>query len=211
MQVTKDLPKNEGDIMNEKELLSKLGIEEPTEEMVSVLETFAKDKTKGIEEMMQKRINSLTREKHTLSDEISGLKADVDSKNAEFEKLQKNLTDYSSYKEQFDKLKQEQHAKMNDRWKQALEKLNVSETDKRYDNIQKIKARLTLKDKPEDYKPEEIEKNLEIYEIYAEAGAIDRVESQGSPNVPPTTSQHPPSMPKGGVVSQAAARMIGKK
>jgi len=210
MLVTKHLPKNEGVTMNEKELLSKLGIEEPTEAMVSLLEDFAKSQTKGIEESMQKRINSLTKEKHELSGQISDLKANAELFNDEKTKFQKQLDELSTKSVQFDEFQKQQRAKMDDKWKQALEKLNVPETDKRYDNIQRLKARLTLKDKPDEYSPEEIEKNLEIYEIYADAGAIDKIDASGTPSPPPSGGTTPSPPPKGGLVSRAADKLTGK-
>src|SRR5690554_6337621 len=129
--------------MDARELLKKLGIAEPTDEQASIAETFAKDYSKGVEDSMQKRINSLTKEKHNLSDEISGLKAEKAAFDDKYSKLQNkydtDIAQFTKYKEQFEEIQTKRAESLKSKWVQALAKLNVPETDKRYENAKKVK------------------------------------------------------------------------
>jgi len=200
--------------MDARELLKKLGIAEPTDEQASIAETFAKDYSKGVEDSMQKRINSLTKEKHNLSDEISGLKAEKAAFDDKYSKLQNkydtDIAQFTKYKEQFEEIQTKRAESLKSKWVQALAKLNVPETDKRYENAKKVKDKLGIVDldKPEELQPDQIEKKLEIYDIYAETGFIDKVE--GTP--PPETKKgETKGHYTGGVVAQAVQRLSGSK
>ncbi len=174
--------------MELKELIAKLGIES-TADNEKVLTEFAKSQTVGIEKSMQERINALTKEKHELKGQISDLTAKSELASSEVTKLTETVKELESAKTELQTFREQQATKKREGMKAVMDSINsIKDTDKRFENVAKVKAKMVIKEKLEEYTEAEIEKNLDVWNMATELGAIDKITGSETPAVPPSSN-----------------------
>lgn len=187
------------------ELIQKLLATEDESERTKAVEQYTKSKTEDIEKSMQKRINALTAEVHAEKEKTSKAIANEELANSQVTKLKSDMENLKDFEKKYNSIQAEHTAKLREKMQRVMKEIDVPDSDKKYDLVQKVKSRLKLKDKIEDLTPDEIEENLKVYEIYAEAGHFVSTASD-NPTYPDSGERKPPAAtPKGGVVTQALA------
>jgi hypothetical protein len=189
--------------MKIKDLLTKIGITEEAEQSKAIehIESYVKSQTKDTETNMQQRINALTKEKHELKATISDLTAKVEVAETQQIDLTKQITELSDYKSKYESFQSERTKTLRAKQEQILKRLDIPETDKLFERAKKVKDKLIIKDKLEDYTADEIKKNVEIFDIYVDAGFFEAVTDQDT-ELPPTGDKGTTTKCKGGIVSR---------
>ena len=158
--------------MSIKELLAKHGVDnaELQVDLESLLSTAESKKTDGIPYARFKEkveeVRNLQADKAELENKVTGLEKEIETNKTEVDRLKGIETEFNTYQEkQFETAKSE--------FEKIVEQLSVKETDPKHEQYKKVLGKFKLGTKEEPLTKEQIERNLEIYNLAKELGGLD--------------------------------------
>ncbi len=178
--------------MDIRKILKKHGIEE-NESLISDIEK-AIDNSNMIPEP---RFKEVVAQRNELKSAVAEKEADIENMKKKIEDYKGNLSEFKTYKQKYEAvLDRDKNEKLKE-WQEKMKKLEVPETDKAYDKIQKVKSDFIIKD---DYDINDLDQNLKTMRLLEKANFFESAAPKDPPNPEYGSREYGEG---GGVVSRA--------
>lgn len=160
------------DKMSWKDKIKKIEDEQIRSEIMDAVESAissaGSQKTDGIP---TDRFNEVIKQRNELKADLAEVKSELEGLQSKVEQKDSQLQDMETYKTQYEEWKKSENEKQKQLWEQRKQLLNVDETDPRKEKIDKIIGKFNMTD---ELKPEDIEANNSMFDIYNDVGFFDK-------------------------------------
>jgi uncharacterized coiled-coil DUF342 family protein len=177
--------------MSWKDKVKKIEDEQIRNDIISAVEnaisTAESQKTEGIP---TDRFNEVISERNNLRADLAETKSELDGLRSKINEKDSQIEEIQEYKTKYQEWKDKQNQKQQELWNQRKKMLEVEETDPHKEKIDKIIGKFNMDD---NLKPEQVEANNKMFDIYDEVGFFNKESKDKKPDKPPiggSPSQH---------------------